>query len=95
MTGEKNLTKLIREEVRRALQDLKIIGTGNTTISSDGDIHLVTKGTHAAYYNGTEIGTGGGTIYLNPAHTMWITADENTLVLHVPAGGDWKIEEGT
>ena len=64
MIGEKNLTIIIREEIRRALEgnDLKGRG-GNTLITSSGDIDIVTKGSHVARYNGVVLGTGsGGTI---------------------------------
>jgi hypothetical protein len=60
-SGEKPLTELIRRLVREELKRKETTGSGgNTLISSEKDLHLVTRGTHKAYYNGVEIGTGGG-----------------------------------
>lgn len=51
----------VREELKKGSVPIRgITGAGgNTTVTSDGDIFLTTKGTHKAYYNGTELATGG------------------------------------
>ncbi len=60
-SGERPLTELIRELIRRELKRGETTSKGgNTLITSEKDLHLVTRGTHKAYYNGVEIGSEGG-----------------------------------
>ncbi len=62
-SGEKPLAELIRQLVREELKRTEVTGRGgNTLITSNKDIHIVTTGDHKAFYNGVEIGSGGGAV---------------------------------
>lgn len=59
--GKKDLAELIREIVKTELARRQVAGRGgDTLITSEQDIHLVTKGSHKVYANGAQVLTGAG-----------------------------------
>ncbi len=74
--------KLIRDLVRTEVANALKSG-GDKHINAQGNIFLNPTG--KAYYKNTEIGSGSDSfpIYLDAAHTAWITINSNMIEFHL------------